>query len=78
MAVDTSGLIQASDQKGVPPTGSETTHNLEKPVDGQKASISLDIDTEIRREFKIHAAMHEVKLGRLFEAVWIYYKESHG
>ena len=78
MAVDTARLIKVSDQKGTPPPESHTTPNLDKPADGQKGSLSIDVDAEILLEFKIHAASHSMKLYTLFEAVWIYYKENHG
>jgi hypothetical protein len=71
------GLVPAN-KKGAAPHKSETSNNLEKPVDGQKLSLSIDVDAERLRAFKIYAAMHGIKLYTLFETVWDYYEQQHG
>ncbi len=71
------GLIPAN-KKGAAPHKTETSNNLEKPADGQKLSLSIDVDAETLRAFKIYAASHGIKLYTLFETVWDYYEEHHG
>ena len=73
------GLIKASDKaKGPAAKPSDTSHNLDKPADGQKVALTIVIDPEERRAFKMYAVSREITNGKLFSAVWAYYQETHG
>ena len=78
MAIDTIGIPKVSDKKGDPPPATDTTSNLNKPATGQKVPIQVFVAPDLRRQFKGHAADHDMKLNKLFETVWAYYRQSHG
>ena len=76
MALNTASLKRKG--KGTPPPVVATSHNLEKPPSGQKTPLQLNIDPELKREFKVYAAEHDIDMSVLFTTVWQYYRENHG
>jgi hypothetical protein len=76
MALDTKKLKRKG--KGAPPPPVETSHNLDKPPSGQKVPLQLNIDPELKREFKVYAAERDVDMSVLFNTVWRYYRDNHG
>jgi hypothetical protein len=76
MALDTKHLRKP--KKGAPPPAAATANNLEKPPGGQKTPLQLNIDPELKREFKVYAAEHDLDMSILFATVWQYYRETHG
>ena len=76
MPLDTKKLKRKG--KGTPPPVEETSNNLNKPPSGQKVPLQLNIDPELKREFKVYAAEHDVDMSILFGTVWRYYRDNHG
>ena len=64
--------------KGVPPVVEETNHNLSKPASGQKVPLQLNIDPELKRQFRVYAAERDIDMSILFDTVWQFYRENHG
>lgn len=64
-------------RKGEPPKPSETRSNLVKPPAGKKVPLQLKISPELRRDFHVYAASHDLGANELFEQVWDFYKHSH-
>jgi hypothetical protein len=65
-------------RKGAPPKPVEAVANLQKPASGEKVPYQVKIKPETRRDFKTHAAAHDLDGSELFEIVWKYYREHHG
>ncbi len=76
MAVDIKKLSRPG--KGTPPPPSETNNNLVKPVAGRTVPLQVNIDPEVKREFRVYAAEHDIDMSNLFTTMWRYYKENHG
>lgn len=76
MAIDMNKLKRTG--KGTPPPASSTNNNLEKPASGKTVPLQVNIDPEVKREFRVYAAEHDVDMSVLFATVWRYYKENHG
>ena len=76
MAVDTRKLRRPG--KGTPPAPVETHNNLVKPPSGKTVPLQVNIDPELKREFRVYAAEHDVDMSVLFGTVWRYYQENHG
>ncbi len=76
MAVDMNKLKRPG--KGTPPLPVETNNNLEKPPTGKTVPLQVNIDPEVKREFRVYAAEHDVDMSGLFTTMWRYYKEKHG
>jgi len=74
---DVSQLSKPS-RKGEPPKPTETIDNLQKPADGRKVPMQLQLPVETLVDFKSYAAGHRTNLSTLFEKVWRYYKDHHG
>jgi hypothetical protein len=51
---------------------------LDKPPSGKTVPLQVNIDPEVKREFRVYAAEHDVDMSVLFTTVWRYYKEKHG
>ena len=64
--------------KGAPPPPAATENNLVKPPSGKNVPLQLNIDPELRRQFKAYAAERDLDPRDLFVAVWQYYREHHG
>ncbi|PJE78171.1 hypothetical protein CI610_02902 [invertebrate metagenome] len=62
-------------KKGTPPI----THNnnLEKPASGELVPLNFKIEPELVRDFKVFAAMHDMKLVELFRKSFENYKKTH-
>jgi hypothetical protein len=65
-------------RKGEPPKPTETAMNLVKPPVGNNVPLQLKISPELRRDFHVYAASHDLDANELFEQVWHYYKERRG
>ena len=76
MAVDVKKLRRAG--KGVPPAAVETHNNLAKPPSGKTVPLQVNIDPEVKREYRVYAAEHDIDMSDLFTTMWRYYKENHG
>lgn len=76
MAVDTQKLRRPG--KGNPPAPVETNNNLTKPPSGKTVPLQVNIDPEVKRQYRVYAAEHDVDLSDLFTTMWQYYKENHG
>ena len=76
MAVDVNKLKRAG--KGAPPLPIETSNNLVKPSTGKTVPLQVNIDPEIKREFRVYAAERDIDMSNLFITMWQYYKEHHG
>ena len=76
MAVDVNKLKRPG--KGTPPPAVETHNNLIKPPSGKTVPLQVNIDPEVKREFRVYAAEHDIDMSDLFTTMWLYYKESHG
>ena len=76
MAIDAKNLKRPG--KGMPPAPVETNNNLTKPPSGATVPLQLNIEPEIRREFKAFAAERDLDPRDLFVTVWKFYKENHG
>jgi len=77
MALDMNKLKRPSG-KGIPPPPAETNNNLAKPPSGKTVPLQVNIDPEVKREYRVYAAEHDVDMSILFTTVWRYYKENHG
>ncbi len=64
-------------RKGEPPKPAETRSNLLKPAAAGKVPLQLKISPELRRDFHVYAASHDLDANELFEQVWDYYKQGH-
>ncbi len=76
MAVDIKNLKRLG--KGTPPAPVETNNNLVKPPSGKTVPLQVNIDPEVKREFRVYAAEHDIDMSDLFTTMWLYYKENHG
>jgi hypothetical protein len=76
MAVDVKKLKRPG--KGTPPAVEETHNNLVKPASGSKVPLQLNIDPELKREYRVYAAERDIDMSVLFATVWRYYRENHG
>jgi hypothetical protein len=76
MALDVNKLKRSG--KGAPPTPAETNNNLVKPPTGKTVPLQVNIDPEIKREFRVYAAERDIDMSNLFVTMWHYYKENHG
>jgi hypothetical protein len=76
MALDTKKLKRPG--KGTPPAAVATNNNLEKPPSGKTVPLQVNIDPEVKREFRVYAAEHDIDMSDLFTTMWRYYKENHG
>ncbi len=76
MAVDLNKLKRSG--KGTPPPPVETHNNLGKPPSGKTVPLQLNIDPEVKREFRVYSAEHDIDMSKLFTTMWRYYKENHG
>ena len=61
--------------KGTPPTQSNS--NLGKPSAVGLVPMNFKVSSEFARDFKVYAAMHDLKLVDLLKASFEQYKESH-
>ena len=64
--------------KGTPPAPTETHNNLVKPPTGKTVPLQVNIEPEVKREFRVYAAEHDIDMSDLFVAMWHYYKQNHG
>jgi hypothetical protein len=64
--------------KGTPPLPVATNNNLVKPAAGKTVPLQVNIDPEVKREFRVYAAEHDIDMSNLFTTMWRYYKENHG
>jgi hypothetical protein len=76
MAVDMKKLARPG--KGTPPPPTETNNNLLKPPTGKTVPLQVNIDPEVKREFRVYSAEHDIDMSSLFTTMWRYYKENHG
>ena len=76
MPVDVNKLKRPG--KGTPPPAVATNNNLMKPAAGRTVPLQVNIDPEIKREFRVYAAEHDIDMSNLFTTMWRYYKENHG
>jgi len=76
MALDVNKLKRTG--KGAPPTPAETNNNLVKPPTGKTVPLQVNIDPEIKREFRVYAAERDIDMSDLFVTMWQYYKKNHG
>lgn len=76
MPVDVNKLKRPG--KGTPPPGVATNNNLVKPAVGRTVPLQVNIDPEVKREFRVYAAEHDIDMSNLFTTMWRYYKENHG
>lgn len=76
MAVDVNKLKRP--RKGTPPAASETNNTLVKPPTSKTVPLQVNIDPDVRREFRVYAAEHDIDLSNLFVTMWRYYKDTHG
>ena len=60
--------------KGTPPKASK--NNLAKPAQGDLVPINFKVDGEFAKDFKVFAAMHDMKLVELFKKSFEHYKQS--
>jgi hypothetical protein len=49
-----------------------------KPVTGKSVPLQVNINPEIKREFRVYAAERDIDMSNLFVTMWQYYKENHG
>lgn len=77
MAVDLKNLKRPTG-KGTPPAPVETNNNLAKPPSGKTVPLQVNIDPEVKRQFRVYAAERDIDMSNLFVAMWQYYKENHG
>jgi len=77
MAIDATKLKRPSG-KGAPPTPAATNNNLVKPPTGATVPLQVNIDPEVKRQFRVYAAERDIDMSNLFVAMWQYYKENHG
>ena len=56
--------------KGAPPPPTKTVSNLTKPEPTKREDLSFKVPAEFRREFKIYAATHGMKLNELLFAAF--------
>ena len=64
--------------KGPPPIPAETNNNLLKPPSGTTVPLQVNIDPEVKREYRLYAVGHDIDMSTLFTTMWQYYKENHG
>jgi len=76
MAIDVNKLKRPG--KGTPPPPAVTNNNLIKPPAGKTVPLQLNIDPEVKREYKVYAAEHDIDMSDLFVSMWRYYKENRG
>jgi hypothetical protein len=76
MAIDVNKLKRPG--KGTPPPPASTNNNLSKPSAGKTVPLQVNIDPEVKREYRVYAAEHDVDMSDLFVTMWRYYKENHG
>jgi hypothetical protein len=62
----------------MPPSTEATHNNLTKPASGQKVPLQLNIDPELKRQFRVYAIERDMDMSVLFDTVWRYYRENHG
>ena len=76
--VDVHKLKKPTNRKGMPPPQTTGSQNLVKPASGEKVPLQLKISPELRREFRVYAAEHDLEMSTLFADMWMFYKEHHG
>jgi len=76
MALDTKKLKRPG--KGTPPPPVATNNNLVKPPSGKTVPLQVNIDPEVKRDYRVYAAEHDIDMSDLFTTMWRYYKENHG
>ena len=76
MAIDVKSLKRPG--KGTPPAPTDTHNNLVKPATGSTVPLHVNIDPEVKRQFRVYAAERDIDMSNLFITVWQYYKEHHG
>jgi len=60
-----------------PPTATETKGNLDKPARGTSVQLKLNIDADIKKQFKSYAAEHDVSMSDLFVKAFEFYRMSN-
>lgn len=76
MAVDTKKLKRPG--KGSPPPAVATNNNLVKPPSGTTVPLQVNIDPEVKREYRVYCAEHDIEMSDQFVAMWHYFKQNHG
>jgi hypothetical protein len=76
MSVDVNKLKRPG--KGTPPPPAQTNNNLLKPPTGSTVPLQVNIEPEVKREFRVYAAEHDIDMSKLFVTMWRYYKQNHG
>jgi len=64
--------------KGAPPAPVETNNNLLKPQTGKTVPLQVNIDPDVKRQFRVFAAERDIDMSALFVTIWNYYRENHG
>ena len=67
--------------KGTPPPPTKTVGNLSKPerdTEAAPAPLNFKVPPDFRRDFKIYAAQHSMKLNELLYEAFRAYTEKNG
>lgn len=65
--------------KGVPPKGTPPkakANNLTKPAQADLVALNFKVSPEFAKDFKVFAAMHNMKLVDLLKASFEYYEKD--
>ena len=76
MPIDAKNLKRPG--KGTPPAPVETHNNLTKPASGSTVPLQVNIDPDVKRQFRLYAVERDIDMSNLFLTIWQYYKQNHG
>jgi hypothetical protein len=68
----------AATQKDEPTEARTTNRNLIKPQPAQTAGLNFKVSAELKRDFKIEAAMHGLNQVELLQEMFALWKQSKG
>ncbi len=68
--------------KGTPPASNAAAHvvgnNTTKPEAGELVPMNFKVDSELKKDFKMFAAMHDMSMVDLLKEAFALYKEHKG
>lgn len=75
MAVNVKNLKRTG--KGTPPAPASAAVTIKK-TNGKNVPLQLNVPEDVRRDFRVYAAQHDLDMSVLFAIVFQEYKEKHG
>lgn len=69
---------RSADRKGEPPSREQTRGNLSKPEPGKTVALNFRVPSDVKKNFKIAAAMHGITQSELLVQAFEDWQKRHG